>query len=296
MHIILIAAGLIFALFCCAMWVVGGTLVVPSPVDVGDLPADLPGDTIRLESDSGVTVVGWHIRSKERRGVIVLAHPYRGSRLAMLNRARLLYTAGYSIVMFDLRAHGETGGDRTTIGHLERLDVQTSVKYARQHHPQEPLGIVGFSMGGAATLLAQIPNVDAMVLEAVYPSIRAAICNRVKSKVGVFAWLPGELLMLQLRPRMGVTEYDMRPIDQIAKVDCPILMISGTADPSTTAKNTADMFAAAIEPKQLWMIEGALHEDLYDFVPNEYEPRVLEFFREHLATKHATLRSSEQSV
>jgi len=296
MHIILIAAGLIFALFCCFMWVVGGTLVVPSPVEVGELPADLSGETIRLESESGVTIVGWHLRSLEQRGVVVLAHPYRGSRLAMLNRARLLYNAGYSIVMFDLRAHGETGGDRTTIGHLERLDVQASVKYARQHHPQEPLGIVGFSMGGAATLLAQIQDVDAMVLEAVYPSIRAAICNRVKTKVGVFAWLPGELLMLQLRPRMGVTEYDMRPIDQIATVDCPVLMISGRDDPSTTAQDTTDLFAAAKDPKQLWMIEGAEHEDLYDFVPHEYEPRVLEFFREHLAPRLSTLPSSGRSA
>lgn len=282
MQIVILTVVAILVLLFLGIWLISGTLVTPFPVEVGELPADLPGEIVRLQSPSGGTIIGWHLRSDQERGVIVLAHPYRGSRLAMLNRTRLLYAAGYSVILFDLQAHGESLGDRITIGYLEQHDVATAVEYARQHHPHQPLGIVGFSMGGAATLMAQIPNVDALVLEAVYPTIRAAIHNRVRVKLGALAWLPAELLVLQLKPRMGINARDLRPIDHLPQVGCPVFILSGTDDPHTTSEDTAAMFAAATEPKQLWMVDGALHEDLYDFTPDEYEPRLLEFFDQHL--------------
>jgi uncharacterized protein len=265
-----------------ATWIIAGSLVAPHRVAVGNPPTDLPVAAIMLDSASGGGIVGWSIPAGQKRGVIVLVHPYLGSRLDMLNRARFLYLHGYSVVMVDLQAHGESPGDRVTIGHLERHDVVSAVNYAKQHHPQEPLGVIGFSMGGAATLLSKVTGIDALVLEATYPTIHRAIFNRVKAKFGRAASLPTQLLMMQFRPRMGVSHTQLRPIDHLPHVNCPVFIMSGTADPHTTIADTESMFAAASEPKQLWMVEGAGHEDLYDFAPEEYELRVLRFFEESL--------------
>lgn len=292
MHLILFSIAGLAVIGVAGTWVLAGSLVEPVRVAVGDAPSELPAQTISLESASGARIVGWHIPADDSRGVVVLAHPYLGSRLDMLNRARLLHRHGYSIVMVDLQAHGESSGDRVTIGHLERHDVETAVNFAKEQHPGEPLGVVGFSMGGAATLLSNVSGIDALVLEAAYPTIRLAILNRVKAKVGRAAFLPAQLLMMQFRPRMGISHTEMRPIDHLPHVDCPVFIMSGTADPHTTVGDTESMFAAATEPKQLWMVDGAGHEDLYDFAPDEYEARLLRFLEESLQTGDAPVGGS----
>jgi len=263
-------------------WFTAGSLVAAHPEVVGDPPRDLPASSILLQSDSGSCLAGWHIRSSCPRGVIVLVHPYRGCRLAMVSRARLLHSEGYSIVMIDLRAHGESPGSRVTIGHLERHDVKAAVEFARTSHPGEPIGVIGFSMGGAATLVASPLGVDAIILESVYPDIRTAVTNRVRVKLGALWALPTLLLLVQLKPRLGISVSDLRPIDHLPNVNCPVLILSGTADLHTTEADTRTMFDAAIAPKELWLIEGAGHEDMYEFVPREYEQRVLRFLKQHL--------------
>ncbi len=111
-----------------ASWVVAGWLVAPQPRVIGDPPTDLPAMSISLVRDSGTTVAGWHIQSQTSKGVVVLLHPIRGSRLSMLERARLLHAAGYSIVMIDLQAHDESPGKQITVGHLEKHDARAAVE------------------------------------------------------------------------------------------------------------------------------------------------------------------------
>ncbi len=263
-------------------WFMAGSLVAAHPQVVGDAPADLPAISISLYSESGSCLAGWHIRSSGRRGVIVLVHPYRGCRLVMVNRARLLHSQGYSVVMVDLRAHGESSGSRVTIGYLERHDVKAAVEFARTSHPNESIGVIGFSMGGVATLLASPLHVDTIILESVYPDICAAVTNRVRGKLGAFSAIPILLLLVQLKPRLRASVSDLRPIDRLPEIDSPVLIMSGTGDRYTTEADTKAMFNAAVAPKELWLIEDAGHEDLYEFVPRDYEKRLLSFLKQHL--------------
>ena len=273
--VVALACGLV------ASWIVAGALINPRPRKIGPPPADFPADSLSLESKSGSTIAGWHIRAEPSVGVIVLLHPIRGSRLSMLERAKFLYRHGYSIVMIDLQAHGESPGEHITIGHLERHDARAAVEYAREQHPNEPLTVIGVSLGGASALLASPLDIDALIIESVYPDINAAVHNRVTARLGSFAWLPAELLLVQLEPLIGVAPDQLRPIDKLHDVDCPIFVISGLEDAHTTAKETRQMFQSAIEPKQLWLVPEAEHVDLHALDPEEYERRVLDFLRKY---------------
>ncbi len=269
-----------------ASWVVAGWLVAPHPRVIGDPPTDLPAMSISLVSDSGTTVAGWHIQSQTSKGVVVLLHPIRGSRLSMLERARLLHAAGYSIVMIDLQAHGESPGKQITVGHLEKHEARAAVEFARQKHPNEPIGVVGVSLGGASALLSSPLGIDALVLESVYPNINDSVHNRVAAKLGPFSSIPAELLLVQLRPRLGISLSQLRPIDHVSDVGCPVFLISGTEDRHTTASETKQMFAAARQPKELWLVDGAAHVDLYSVSPEEYKTRVVGFLNQHMRTQH----------
>ncbi len=264
-------------------WFVGSQLIAPFRVVIGPPPQDLNASEFSLSSDSGATISGWHSVPDECRGVVVLIHGIRASRLKMLDRSRLLHTAGYATVMIDLQAHGASTGDTITVGHLEREDVRAAVRYARQQHPQRPIGVIGVSLGGAATLLASPLDVDAVVLEAVFAEVSTAISNRVSARLGPLSPLPTALLLAQLKLRLGISPAELRPIDQIAQVGCPLLIMSGRDDLYTPVTETQQLFAAAAEPKQLVLIDNAAHVDLHRHAPHQYQQAVLDFFDQHLS-------------
>ena len=103
----------------------------------------------------------------------------------MLSRARLLREAGFAVLVPDLQAHGESGGERITFGFLEARDVEACVSYLGARFPDLPMGAVGVSMGGAAVALggSRLP-LQAAVLEGVYPTITEAVDNRIRRRVG----------------------------------------------------------------------------------------------------------------
>ncbi len=279
--------GLLVLLFLglVGSWFVAGWLVSPQLRVIGDPPTDLPATSISLVSNSGTTVAGWHIPTETHDGVVVLLHSIRGSRLSMMERARLLHSAGYSIVMIDLQAHGESPGKQITVGHLEKHDVRAAVEFAQQEHPKEPIGVVGVSLGGASALLSSPLGIDALILESVYPNINDAVHNRVAVTLGPLSSIPAELLLVQLQPRFGIVPSQLRPIDHISNVGSPVFLISGTEDRYTTATETKQMFAAAREPKDLWLVDGVAHVDLYRASPQEYKTRVLNFLKQHMRTR-----------
>ena len=264
------------------VWIVAGQLVAARPQTIESPPSDLPAVSIVLHSESGSTVAGWHIPADGSRGVIVLLHGLRGSRVSMLGRARMLYGEGYSIVMIDLQGHGESPGEQITIGHLEKHDARAAVEFARMKHPNELIGVIGVSLGGASALLASPLGIDALAIESVYPDIESAVNNRVAARLGPLSEIPAKILLMQLEPRLGIERTQLRPVAHISAVGCPVFVVSGNEDLHTTAAETRGIYETANEPKELWLVDGAAHVDLQSTAPTEYRNRVVPFFDQHL--------------
>jgi fermentation-respiration switch protein FrsA (DUF1100 family) len=222
-------------------------------------------------------------RGSPGRGVVVLAHSVRSNRLEMVERARFLYEAGYSVLAFDAQAHGESPGKQITFGYLEAYDAQAAVAFARARLPEERLGYLGVSQGGAAALLGSAPlPVQALILEAVYPSLREAVVDRIAIRLGPLAPLLAPLLLLQVRPRLGVPPDRIAPIEGIAHIQAPLLLIAGDRDRHTRLEESRRLFAAAPHPKTLWIVPGAAHQDFHRLRPRAYEQRVLRFLESAL--------------
>ena len=164
-------------------------------------------------------------------------------------------------------------------------------RFASEQLPGVPVGVIGSSLGGAAALLAS-PALDtrAMVLEAVYPAIDVAVENRLRMRLGPAARPLGPVLLMQLPWRLGVSADQLRPVDRMAHVRCPVLVIGGTEDRHTTEADTRRLYAAAREPKELWLIPGAGHVDYFDVVGLAYRARVLGFLEAALGVRHARRR------
>lgn len=268
------------------IWLAGSSLSSPSPQTIGNLPRELAGRSVEFASQSGATVRGWFIPGEKGGGAIVLMHGVRANRLSMLDRARFLSRAGYSVLLFDFQAHGESTGKNITFGFLESKDAQAAIAFLHSNAPGEKVGVIGISMGGAAAVLSDPPlDVNAAVLEMVYPSIDQAVRNRLTMRLGGWSGVLTPLLSWQLKPRLGISSADLRPIDKVGTLTSPKLFIVGAEDRHTTLEESRQMFSAASEPKELWVVGGAKHVDLYPLVKGEYEQRVLSFFRKYLRQK-----------
>jgi len=123
--------------------------------------------------------------------------------------------------------------------------------------------------------------VDALVLEAVYPSIEAAVGNRIAIRFASAGRLLAPLMLLQ--PSLGLDPAELEPVRQISEVGCPVLVIAGSIDAHTTLADSEQLFSAAHEPKELWVVEGAAHVDFHRFAGAEYERRILDFFKHNLS-------------
>jgi fermentation-respiration switch protein FrsA (DUF1100 family) len=89
--------------------------------------------------------------------------------------------------------------------------------------------------------------------------------------------------MWQIEPRLGVDAADMKPAKRIERIHTALLLIAGEADRHATLNEMKRIYAAANEPKELWVIPGARHVDFHRFIPAVYERRVTKFFSERLS-------------
>jgi fermentation-respiration switch protein FrsA (DUF1100 family) len=265
-------------------WLVGGALIKPTQRMIGASPIDLGGDNISIIGASGYTIHGWKIKGDDGHGVVLLLHGVRSDRRSMIGRARFLHRLGYNVLMIDMQAHGETLGPFITFGALESQDVMMAVEYIKQVMPQESVAVIGVSLGGAAFVLADVGNkVQAVVLESMYPTIDEALEDRLTHYLGtvVGQWL-APLLLWQFEWRTAITPQSLRPIDHIAGLNAPLLLLHGTADYNTTVAEAQRLFARAHEPKAIWLVPQAAHVDLHAFAPQEYERRVSDFLERNL--------------
>jgi uncharacterized protein len=259
-----------------ALFGAGEYLSKPARHSVGSPPPGLSATPVSIANGTG-RVAGWFLHGT-RSGAILLLHGVRADRRQMIERAHFLHRNGYSVLLVDLPAHGESSGERITFGAHEAQGVQQALAWLRHARPGEKIGVIGASLGGAALLLAAPgEGIDALVLEAVYPTIEEAVHNRLARRAGPMASALAPLLLQQIPLRTGVQLSALRPVEAIAKAGCPVMVLGGALDEHTTAEETRRLFGAAPEPKQLWVVEGAAHVDLHAFDPRQYERSVGDF-------------------
>ena len=263
-------------------------LAWPNRATVGPPPAGLGGQEVAFASQSGSTIHAWLMPGKAGTGAVLLLHGVRDDRRSMVGRARFLHDAGFTVLAPDFQAHGESPGRYVTFGALESFDARAALEYLHEHARGERVGVIGVSMGGAASLLGPQPlAADALVLESVYPTIGAAVGDRLRVWLGPLGFLSaavGPALLDIVGPEIGVDDDLMRPIDVIGRVAAHLLMIAGTLDRYTPLREARALFARANAPKELWEVRGAGHQDLHAFARAEYEQRVGSFLSAHLRT------------
>jgi predicted alpha/beta-fold hydrolase len=146
----------------------------------------------------------------------------------MMPWAHWLHDAGYSLLMFDFRAHGESGGDWCTLGRNEPLDVLSAVNWLSERYPGMPLGALGFSMGGAACLLAAAEDerLAAVASHAGFADLHLTVDSRCRRHFGPLSPIAKHTLWKAGLRWFPFPAHFPRPEEAVARVDGERILIS----------------------------------------------------------------------
>lgn len=277
----------------------------------------IPGDDVEFWATDGLRLRGTLcIRQNPRqpsRGLIVFAPEFKSDRESVARYCRPLWEAGYDLFTFDFRNHGESADQdgyspRQWCSEREVADITGAFMYAEEWLRAEgrpvEYGLFGISRGACAGILAaaQRPTVKAIVTDGAFSSDRL-LEQLMKRYAEIFASV--ELIYRNHPPEFWrflrwcvFAAYRRRfgcwfPSVQKAitrMIPRPTLFIHGERDSYVRESQSRLLYAVAPQPRHLWIVPGAKHNQSAVLHPQEYARYTIEFF-DHFLARRATPRN-----
>jgi dipeptidyl aminopeptidase/acylaminoacyl peptidase len=274
---------------------IAATLTRPErkPITAEPAALGLAAEPVTFASrDDGLALRGWLLPG--RRGqpaaeprLIVVVHGINGVRddpsIGLLPIAAGLVEAGYDVLLFDLRGHGESAGDRASLGWFERRDLAGALDWA-EGRGYRRVGVHGFSMGAATALLtaAEDARIAAVASDSSYADLGEILAVEIPRRSRLPSlYTPGALLAARLLYGADLTAS--RPGEAIVRLrDRPVLLVHGAVDRRTPVVHAERLWAArygdADAREQLAIFPGADHVQAYHSDPAAYMTLVLRFW------------------
>jgi len=252
--------------------------------------------------------VGWFLAHEKPAPTLILSHGYGANRSELLTLSFELWKAGYHVLVYDLRGHGESPVKWSGLGTYEKDDLLSAIKFVRERKTEKGLslfdgrvGLYGVDLGGYISLAAaaQDPMVKAVAVDSVYPDVDHFIKAHLKSSVGTNGlgnWLV-ESSWRSFLNRLAVQVYLLRNEDSVPAVEAvsanvgrQFLFITAN-DTGVYDETTRELYALAKGQKQLVEVEHSRMGRLYEKDATDYDARVVAFFQQAipLITEKATL-------
>jgi len=258
--------------------------------------AQVPGglsvrvDDIRFPARGGdVEIAGWFIPREASRKALVLVHGKDMSRASefggsFINFASELNARGFSVLMIDMRGHGQSGGSHFSFGLNERRDIGGAADWLKgRGFMPGSIGVLGISMGAASAIGAAFEDRDigAVVADSGYATIYPIIERNWTGSSG----LPNFFLPAARSMGRLLLGYDLaaaRPVDEVSRLaPRPLLIIHNSGDSLIPVSNAHEL-KAAYPSAELWEVPGGEHAQAYFADSRVYVDRVASFFERGL--------------
>ena len=241
---------------------------------------NLPFERVAFPAADGLTLHGWFIPTDQPDAPAILyAHGSGRDQRSGLPLVPTLHQAGYNVLLFSYRGFGLSDGNSRglTYGYGESQDVDSAVDFLHRVKDIRRIGAIGYSVGAVSVILsaARNPHIEAVLAIAPFARVSEVwTSNRPPL-------LPSFVLDLMLRLvewRKGFSRADICPVEVIGRIaPRPLLVIHGKDDRRITEIQVRRLFAAAREPKALWLVDGASHGSIRTPVLDELAPDVIAF-------------------
>jgi fermentation-respiration switch protein FrsA (DUF1100 family) len=238
---------------------------------------------IEFQSQDGILLKGWYIPGPgNAHGTIIYCHGLNRTRTEMLPKAAFGHELGYNGLLLDFRHAGQSGGEVTTLGYQERLDVLGAARYALQEE-QRALPVIawGVSMGAAAALMAAAdsPDIAAVISDSTFLSLRDTVQHHLRLFLRLPAFPLAYEVMYWAAWRGGFSPSNLDLEKAVERIGSrPVLFIAVENDRRMPPAIARTLYSRATSPrKQLVVLPGQRHGEGFNQETQQYQQAVSKF-------------------
>ena len=260
-----------------------------------DMHAQLSDVTIAAAD--GTPLAAWFAQPAQWNGdAVILLHGVSDNREGVGGFARLFLQHGYSVLLPDARAHGQSGGQLASYGLREAGDVHTWTDWL--YAKQSPACVYGFGESMGAGIIVQSvktePRLCGVVAESAFGDFHEAAFDRIADKLDLtpsiakLIFTPSvDIGFAYARWKYGVDMRQVSPAGAVRGSLVPVFLIHGLADVNLRPRESRLIQAANPAHVSLWLVPGAHHCGASAVAPEEFRTRVLQFLSAHEHTRPA---------
>lgn len=308
--ILWVAAGLVIFVLIAYLGISAyAASVLSKPARIIDTAKYNPGvysleyEDVTLSSrGDGLDIAAWYIPSTDNQRAIILVHGYNDSRThafadEFVSFAGKLHDAGFSVMMIDLRGHGESADARFTFGIKERQDVLGAVDWLEAHGYQPgKIGVLGYSLGAGSIIgaAADEPAIGAVWADSLFADIGPVLENGWTGISGLpQVFLYSTEAMIRLFYGYDITAS--RPIEDLARLGSRPIFLAHCQQDNLIPISNMQQIVGVVENAQTWVIPNCdIHTSTlsipgfkeifnnhaigYPLNPEEYSAKVIQFF------------------
>ena len=245
------------------------------------------GETTSLTSEDGLALNARYFPLDHSRRYVIVCHGYGGNGAQMYGYAKQFHNLGFSVLVPDARAHGESEGTYYGMGWLERKDLLGWANQLIAADPAAEIVLFGVSMGGATVMMTageELPEqIKCIVEDCGYTSVWDEFSLQLKSLFGApdFPLMYTADLICRLRAGYGFKEASS--VEQLKQAEVPVLFIHGEEDTFVPYSMLDQVYNACASPeKEKLTIPGAGHGVAASIDPDLYWSTVETFINKHL--------------
>lgn len=294
----LLVSAFLFTVIIAVLYIVIYIVAPYSPIKPFRVHPALQKDTLHakldefnVKADDNVLLQGYFIHSNKKpvSGTIIILHGIGDSKESQVNLAQILADSGFNAVVFDLRAHGRSGGSYCTYGYYEKKDVSRYVDEILSRYPEcGPIGIMGHSLGGAVAIqsLAYDKRIKCGAISSTFANLREIVYDYMVRMSHVPLHFISNMALNNSEKIARFPVDTINPEDYAEKIDQPVLLMHGTADKNISIEYGRRIFKRLSSGKKQWHeVKGAGHNDIIETEGKEYYNRVIGYLKANMKSE-----------
>lgn len=249
--------------------------------------AGLPYEEINIVVDGTIKLSSWLVKaSPPVRGTVIYLHGVADCKIDGLRLAKLLHEHHYNVSLYDARRHGLSDGKFCTYGYFEKGDVSSVINYLQSRADLNlgTVGLFGTSMGAAVGIQAAAidKRITAVVAENSFATLRTIFDDYQRRMIRLPFHYLRNIVIKRSEHIAQFKANEVSPLEVVPEIQIPILFIYGTEDHLINHKYTLMLFERKKEPKELFPIAGAKHNNTWEVAGERYEKQLLEFLGKYV--------------
>lgn len=236
-------------------------------------------ETIQLKTSGGIPIDAWYSKTDSSKACVILIHGYSVNKSYLESEAGMFKKWGYSVLLFDLRGHGKSGGNNTTFGMKETDELHEAFAFAKQKGHSRII-LYGVSLGASVCMKAVAENKiqpNAIIADSPFGNLHEHFKRRA-ALLGFPSEPSASLITLWIGIEKGFNAFQHDNRSYAKKVNCPVLVEWGEKDRFVSKEETETIFNnLSSKNKKLVIYPDTDHESFLQKDPFTWEKEVQAF-------------------